>query len=404
MSFSQIALLFPVFVTFIWFVSFLFSRISLRNPRFIMALFMGCAFITFLSGIGIYGDALETYRVVYPYVFFTALVLFPLFYIYVLQIVNPEKISTKLLLHVIPGMALVFTSFTLYVIMMNKAEQHFYIQEFLLSSNPPENAHWKFSLMKSTDRLAKLLYIFSSIIYYLLTYRLVNSHQKRIEDYYSSLKGVSLNWVKVISIVFVLALFSGISVHWFHRIEVLNSPVLSSVPFLFLGAFFAMVGNYSNRQAIIIFPSEKIDESETEGVSVKKEILTEEIDRKIETETPEIPPGLKEKLENYIREYRPFLNPELKIWDIARDLNTNRTYISRLINQVYGQRFSTFVNHYRIEESKRLMSEPGTQNYSLTVLASMSGFLNYSSFVRAFKTFEEITPNEFRQSIFDTHQ
>jgi AraC-like DNA-binding protein len=374
-----------------------------------MALFMGCALITFLSGIGIYGGAKETYRIVYPYVFFTALVLFPLFYIYILQIVNPEKISPKLLRHLIPGILLVFTSFTLYVIMMNKAEQLFYIQEFLLSSNPPADAHWKFHFMKKTDRLAKLLYIFFSVIYYILTLRLVNRHQKRIEDYYSSLKGVSLSWVKVISVVFVLALFSGISVHWFPRLNVLNSPFLSSVPFILLGTFFAMVGNYSNRQAIIIFPSEKVDESETEGVSLKKEIPTEEIDRKIETETietetPEIPPELKEKLENYIREYRPFLNPELKIWDIARDLNTNRTYISRLINHIYGQRFSTFINFYRIEESKRLMTDPETQNYSLTVLASMSGFLNYSSFVRAFKTFENITPNEFRQSIPDAHQ
>jgi len=365
---------------------------------------MGCAFITFLSGIGIYGGATETYRIIYPYAFFTTLVLFPLFYIYVLQIVNPEKISIPLFLHLIPGAALALTSFTLYMIMMDKAEQHFYIQEFLLSSAPPENAHWKFTLMKKTDRFAKLLYILSSVIYYLLTYRLIDKHQKRIEDYYSSLKGVSMNWVKIILVVFVFALFSGISVHWFNRLVVLNSPVLSSVPFLFLGTFFAMVGNYSNRQAIIIFPSEKIDAGETEDASVKKEIPTEEIDRNIETETLEIPSGLQEKLENYIREYRPFLNPELKIWDIARDLNTNRTYISKLINQTYGQRFSTFVNYYRIKESKRLMSEPGTKNYSLTVLASMSGFLNYSSFVRAFKTFEGITPNEFRQSLSDVHQ
>lgn len=402
MSFSQIALLFPVFVTVIWFVSFLFSKMSLKNPRFIMALFMGCAFITFLSGVGIYGGAYEVYRIVYPFVFFTALSLFPLFYIYIFQIVNPRKISPKLLLHFIPGMTFFLFSFTLYVVMIEKPEQHFYIQKFLLSSNPPDNAHWKFSLLKDTDRLAKLLYIFSSVAYYIVTFRLVNQHQKNIEDYYSSLKGVSLNWVKVISVVFVLALFSGISVHWFHRLEVLNSELLSSVPFIFLGIFFAMVGNYSNQQAIVIFPSEKIEEGETEITSVKKEIPSEE--SYCEKGATEIPAGLKKKLEDYFLQYRPYLNPELKIWDIARDLNTNRTYISKLINQEYGQRFSAFVNHYRIEEAKKLMTDPKTQNYSLTVLASMSGFLNYSSFVRAFKTIENITPNEFRQSTTSIHQ
>lgn len=54
---NQIALLFPVFVTLIWFISFLFTRFSFRNPRFILALFMGAGLVTFLSGLGLYGGS-----------------------------------------------------------------------------------------------------------------------------------------------------------------------------------------------------------------------------------------------------------------------------------------------------------------------------------------------------------
>jgi hypothetical protein len=96
LTISRIALLFPVYVTLIWFISFIFSKPSPNNPRFIMALFMGAGFITFLSGIGIYAENMLIYRIVYPFVFFTALSLFPLFYIYVYQIVTPEKNFQKI--------------------------------------------------------------------------------------------------------------------------------------------------------------------------------------------------------------------------------------------------------------------------------------------------------------------
>ena len=404
LTFSEIFLLFPVIVTATWFISFLFSRISLRNPRFIMALFMGCGFVTFLSGIGIYAGTTEVYRVVYPWVFFTALALFPLFYIYVFEIVNPDRISKKLLWHFLPASVLLTLSLSLYTIMMNSGEKQFYIEHILLSKTPSlEAIHWKFSVMNIVDKVAKASYIVLSVIYYIMTLRLVHKHQQTIEDYYASLKEVSLNWVRTLGFFFVLALLSGVTVHWVHRLDVLNSDMLSSVPFLFLGTFFAIVGNHSNKQNVNIFPSKKTELDSSEKINVSKEAEKQTTTEEFSSEFS-IPNGLKEKLESYFTDYHPYLNPDLKIWDVARDLNTNRTYISRLINQEYGKRYSSFVNHYRVRESIKLMSDPKTANYSLTILASMSGFLNYSSFVRAFKIEEGKTPNEFRQSITATNQ
>lgn len=367
-----------------------------------MALFMGAGFVTFLSGIGVYGGALDLYRTIYPFVFFTALSLFPLFYIYIYQIVKPGKISRILLLHFIPSILLFSLAAIFYGLLMTEAEKAYFINEILLSdfpSNAPSS--FKFNLMHEVDRLAKISYIILSVIYYIMTYQLVNKHQERIEDYYSALKGVSLNWVKTLAVFFILALLSGIAVHFFHRLDVLENQFLSTIPFVFLGTFFAIVGNYSNRQNIIIFPSERIEPDPTEDTIIKKEIPGKNGDDRATDVPGIIYPELKAKLEKYFDEYKPYLNPELKIWDIARDLNTNRTYISRLINHDYGIRFSTLVNKYRIEEARRLMSNPKTCNYSLSVIASMSGFLNYSSFVRAFRYFEKITPNKFLQSSRD---
>lgn len=396
-TYSQILLIFPVIVTFIWFVSFAFSRPSFKNPRFIMALFMGCGFVTFLSGIGIYGGAIEIYKVIYPFVFFTALALFPLFFIYVIEIVRPADIKPKLLLHFLPAIILLLFSVSLYGIMMSSEEKLFFINDVLLNKQASiGELHWKYQLMYWVDATAKSTFIILSVLYYARTFWLVSRHQKKVEDYYSALKSVSLNWVRALGVVFVLALLSAIIIHWFHRSEVKESPFFKSVPFLFLGSFFAIVGNHSNRQSVSIFPSNNLEVDETENVSVAKELL--ENDRYNSHEDTNVPVDLKKRLDDYFVEYRPFLNPELKIWDIARDLNTNRTYVSRVINKEHGVRFSAFVNRYRVEEAKMIMRNPKTSHFSLIVVASMSGFLNYSSFVRAFRSIEGSAPNAFRKS------
>lgn len=393
LSLHQISLLYPVIVTAIWFVTFLFGKQSLWSPRFIMTLFMGSAFVTFLSGIGIYGGMLNLYKLIYPIPFFTALALFPLFYVYVLGIVRPTKIGKRLFLHFLPAGIIGFLAIIVFAIFMNGDEKNLYINEFLLKKTETLSGyHWKFYFMKSLDGIAKFLYILLSISYYIATFRLVNKHQKLIENYYSTLNEVSLNWVKTLFFFFILALISGIAVHFFHRRDIINSELLSSVPFLFLGTFFAIIGNYTNQQKAIIFPSEEcVDESEMKNEELK-DCKDEFCDTTVQIE-------LKNKLEVYFEEQQPFLNPSLKIWDIVKDLNTNRTYVSRLINVEYGLSFSAFVNQYRIKEAKRLMSQSATSNYSLSSIAIMSGFINYSSFVRVFKKLEDETPSSFYQKV-----
>jgi len=42
---------------------------------------------------------------------------------------------------------------------------------------------------------------------------------------------------------------------------------------------------------------------------------------------------------------------------MARNLFSNRTYISAFINREYGMNFNRFINNYRLKEIERLQSE-----------------------------------------------
>ena len=60
----------------------------------------------------------------------------------------------------------------------------------------------------------------------------------------------------------------------------------------------------------------------------------------------------KERVEKYLEDKKPYLNPEFKITDMAKDLFSNRSYISAFINREYGMNFNRFINHYRLRSGK----------------------------------------------------
>ncbi|NOU46183.1 MAG: tetratricopeptide repeat protein [Bacteroidales bacterium] len=90
-----------------------------------------------------------------------------------------------------------------------------------------------------------------------------------------------------------------------------------------------------------------------------------------------------------------YLENDLSLAELSHKLNTNTTYLSKVINMVTHQNFCNYLNHYRIDEACRLLSEP--QNHHLTIegIAQMVGFKSKSAFNNAFKKNMHITPSEF---------
>ena len=85
----------------------------------------------------------------------------------------------------------------------------------------------------------------------------------------------------------------------------------------------------------------------------------------------------------YLRDKKPYLNPKLRITDVASELNTNRTYMSAFINREYGMNFSRFINRCRLDELDRLHQLPRAKSSTNMDLVLTAGFSSYRSYVRA---------------------
>jgi AraC-like DNA-binding protein len=100
----------------------------------------------------------------------------------------------------------------------------------------------------------------------------------------------------------------------------------------------------------------------------------------------------------YMDTHRPYINPEFTIHQMAHELTTNATYINKAIKQARDLHFNIFVNQYRIENVKAMM-ESDPNKFTFEYISVASGFRNLSTFNKAFKIIEGVTPSEYCKKI-----
>lgn len=92
-----------------------------------------------------------------------------------------------------------------------------------------------------------------------------------------------------------------------------------------------------------------------------------------------------------------FLNTDLSIETITKELKSNHQYISRAINLCAESDLTGWLNSLRIDHAVELMQKNPTAN--LRQLSTKCGFKSYGTFSRNFKRFKNVTPYEYITSI-----
>jgi YesN/AraC family two-component response regulator len=100
------------------------------------------------------------------------------------------------------------------------------------------------------------------------------------------------------------------------------------------------------------------------------------------------------RIEEVMREEKPFLQPDLRVSDLARLLHTNRDYISKAIRLDKGMSFNEYVNRLRIEHAITLMKN--NPQIPVLELSIKSGYTSKASFFRNFKQFTGTSPKQFK--------
>lgn len=105
--------------------------------------------------------------------------------------------------------------------------------------------------------------------------------------------------------------------------------------------------------------------------------------------------NLSRQLDHLMHHEKPYLNPNLRIGDLADKLGVSQYVLSYLFNQHLKIGYYDYVNNYRIEEFKQCVKNEDIDRYTLDALSLRCGFSSRTSFFRYFKKVSGLTPNEY---------
>jgi len=243
-------------------------------------------------------------------------------------------------------------------------------------------------------KLPPAVYIGSFIIYihffsYLFgSLRLVKKYELAASNQYSADQKVTLSWLKT-TIWFFLALMLVSTINSYLSLQSLIRPyffVLSITVFLLLLFIIFMLFKALRNPGIFSAWNEK----EIEEAIQTPKYISPALDNEKQF--------ILEKLQRHMLSSRPFLEPELTLDELAAQLSVKPKMLSQTINELLNQNFFEFINHYRIEEAKRLLTNPKDKKITVLEVMYEVGFNSKSSFNTIFKKSTGFTPSQYKKT------
>jgi AraC-like DNA-binding protein len=111
-----------------------------------------------------------------------------------------------------------------------------------------------------------------------------------------------------------------------------------------------------------------------------------------------VDPILLRRLDHLMTVERAYRQEGLAIGALAARLDVPEHRLRQAINEGLGYRnFNAFLNHYRIEDARRALSDVTQRDVPVLTIAMDAGFQSIGPFNRGFKAETGVTPTEFRR-------
>ena len=370
----------PMYVTFFWAIVLLVSTSLNNRAKHFLGIFMIAAFLVYLSHAVFFNQNYSIYLLFDPVYTFASLAVYPMYYWYIKLLTVETEYKLRNLRLLIPAVFLAVTSAILYLL-MTPGERKIYLTEFLLREGNTSVHPLLLQFQKGVFILSRLVFFVQVIWFLVLGRKLVTRYNKQVANFYSNLESKTIVWVNLLLYSFVVTSFISIVFNFLGRAMFLHSVSLLLVPSLIFSVLLFFIGlqGYMQNHTVV----DLIEDDKQPVQNNLKEYNKSQLKAKL--------------VELFVNE-KIYKNSDLKITQVSMKLQTNRTYISQLINNEFNCSFSEFVNEYRVIEAKQLLASQNYENYSLDYISETVGFGSLNTFIRVFKELEGTTPGRFRDN------
>lgn len=214
----------------------------------------------------------------------------------------------------------------------------------------------------------------------------IKRYSQHIKTNFSDIERLDLTWLKMLVIGFL-----GIRI-WAVLVGLL---ILLSVSFGITTNFeiMGLMGNYTTFIMVSMLIFFGLGHSSVfEGIEVKSGDTV-----KAELPKDKIKDTQIKQVADYMEQEKPYLAPALTLDKLALQLKMQPRILSHLINRHFACNFFEFINSYRVEESKRMLSDPTCAEKNMLDIMYDVGFNSKATFNTLFKKKVGMTPSEYRK-------
>lgn len=360
-----ILLLSPVYVTLFWSITLHTNRVKGSEPKFFLGRFMGIACLLFFSHMLYFLPLPGLYHYADPFYHLLSLLVYPIYYVYI-RLLTVDRVFDwkKHGVYFLPAL-LLFLLYLAGVLLMTKDEHLDYLYRLLLSG---EKLRGIFLYQKSVYLTCRVVFIIQGLVFMWLSIRLVAANKKNVQNYYANTSADNLDKIYWLNISLFVTIVFGIILSLIGKENFVSDEKSLILPSVIFSVTLFVIGWLGNIQRAVL----------TESGDQFQDPVIERIEEEYEPDRLE---DIRKKIKLLFDEGKIFLNKDLTIWEVARVLGTNRTYVSSVINNDFKQNFSSFVNSYRVKHAKMLQGN--NPDISKQDLAEMSGFGSQVSMKRA---------------------
>lgn len=217
------------------------------------------------------------------------------------------------------------------------------------------------------------------VVTFVLTFFFISQYHRALRERFSYEENINLHWLRAIlvSFFFILAVWACSSMMFDVDFDNLYLG-LSLIMWMFISYFV-----YKHESVI----------DELENMDLEHD-MAEDMDSSLDNKDYHLQAHLSEMVKDLFENQKLYLNPKLKLFDVATMVGTNRTYLSRFFNQENGKTFYDYVNNYRVKHAEALLE---STDKPLVVIAEESGFNSQSTFRRVFIGVHDCSPSEYRR-------
>jgi len=306
----------------------------------------------------------EFFIKVVPYIYIASLILKgPALYLYVRSITEEKfRLNKFHFIHAVPiVLSMLFLAF--FGIDLNDMRY--------------SNTHMPRTLELATNTIWYVIKI-SPLVYFISALVTVINYRKRLKEHYSVINEPAFNWLYYLTLGFV---FTGA---W--------TLAISLITFIFLFPL-GITDNYLSFLLVVALFYYSI--SHAQSLTKTKENIPSQAD--LPASDKPLDSTIK-KIMDGIEKDKLFLHHTLNIEHFSKKIDVPYRVVSYAINKEFGTNFFEFINHHRIEEAKRLLSDKAYEKLTVMEILLESGFNSKSSFQRFFKRLTGVSPTEFRKN------